>query len=125
MRGRVYTTRGAARSTATSRNFLRYGYWTTSFAPVVNSGVVDPRFFEIYYHNPPLTPWLTSISFLIFGVHEWSARLVPLLFSLGTMALVFKFAKAEYGKAAALCALLVLSVLPIEAYYAAHLDPNS
>jgi 4-amino-4-deoxy-L-arabinose transferase-like glycosyltransferase len=108
-----------------ARNFLRYGYWATSFAPVVNSGVVDPRFFDIYYHHPPLTAWLTSVSFLIFGVHEWSARLVPLLFSLGTMALVFRFTKAEYGKGAALCALLVLSVLPVDAYYAAHLDPNS
>ena len=108
-----------------ARNFLRYGYWTTSFAPVVNSGVVEPRLFEIYYHHPPLAAWLTSVSFLIFGVHEWSARLVPLIFSLATMALVFQFAKAEYGKGGALCAFLVVAVLPVDAYYAAHLDPNS
>jgi 4-amino-4-deoxy-L-arabinose transferase-like glycosyltransferase len=108
-----------------ARNFLRYGYWTTSFAPVVNSGVVDPRLFNIYYHHPPLTAWFTSVSFLLFGVHEWSARLVPLVFSLATMALVFQFANAEYGKGAALSALVVVAVLPVEAYYAAHLDPNS
>lgn len=108
-----------------ARNFVRYGYWSTAFAPVVNSGVVDPSQFELYYHHPPLTMWLTSVSFHVFGVHEWSARLAPLIFSLLTMALVFQFAMAVFGKATALCALLFVAVLPVDAYYASHLDPNS
>ncbi|MDQ3188958.1 MAG: glycosyltransferase family 39 protein [Pseudomonadota bacterium] len=108
-----------------ARNFLRYGYWATAFAPVVNTGVVDPSQFEIYYHHPPLSIWLTSVSFHVFGVHEWSARLPPLVFSLLTMGLVFAFAKAAYGKATALCALLFIAVLPVEAYYATHVDTNS
>jgi len=108
-----------------ARNFLRYGYWTTAFAPVVNSGVVEPSQFEIYYHHPPMTMWLVSLSFRVFGVHEWSARLVPLVFSFLTMALVFQFARSAYGKGAALCALVVMSVLPAEAYYATHVDPYS
>ena len=108
-----------------ARNFLRYGYWATAFAPVVNSGVVDPAQFQFYYHHPPMTMWLTSISFFAFGVHEWSARLVPLVFSLLTMALVFEFARSAYGKVAALCTLMVMAALPVDAYYAAHVDPNS
>ena len=108
-----------------ARNFLRYGYWTTAFAPIVNSGIVDPSQFDIYYHHPPMTMWLTSVSFLAFGVHEWSARLVPLIFSLLTMALVFEFARSAYGKGAALCALVFMTVLPVEAYYATHVEPNS
>jgi len=107
-----------------ARNFVRYG-WATAFAPVVNSGVVDPSQFELYYHHPPLTMWLTAVSFQAFGVHEWSARLAPLSFSLLTMALVFEFARAGFGKGTALCALLFMAVLPIDAYYASHLDPNS
>jgi 4-amino-4-deoxy-L-arabinose transferase-like glycosyltransferase len=108
-----------------ARNFVRYGYWTTAFAPVVNSGMVDPSQFNFYYHHPPMTMWLTSVSFLAFGVHEWSARLVPLIFSLLTMALVFEFARSAYGNGVALCALAVMAVLPADAYYATHVDPNS
>lgn len=108
-----------------ARNFLRYGYWTTMFAPVVNSGIVEPGQFEFYYHHPPMTMWLTSVSFLAFGVHEWSARLVPLVFSFLTLALVFEFARSAYGKGTALCALAVMAALPVDAYYAAHVDPNS
>jgi 4-amino-4-deoxy-L-arabinose transferase-like glycosyltransferase len=120
----VHNSWGGAFYGNVARNFLRYG-WSTAFAPVVNSGVVDPSQFEIYYHHPPMTMWLTSLSFLVFGVHEWSARLVPLFFSFMTMALVFVFARSAFGRGAALCALAVFAVLPIDAYYGAHVDPNS
>jgi 4-amino-4-deoxy-L-arabinose transferase-like glycosyltransferase len=108
-----------------ARNFVRYGYWATSFAPVVNSGVVDLSEFEIYYHHPPLSMWLTSLSFHAFGVHEWSARLAPLIFSLLTMGVVFVFASSAFGKETGLYALLFMAVIPVDAYYATHLDTNS
>jgi 4-amino-4-deoxy-L-arabinose transferase-like glycosyltransferase len=91
---------------------------------VVNTGVVDPSQFEFYYHHPLLGVWLTSLSFHAFGVHEWSARLAPLIFSLLTMVLVFEFARAAFGKATALFALLFMAVLPVDAYYATQVEPN-
>jgi 4-amino-4-deoxy-L-arabinose transferase-like glycosyltransferase len=106
-----------------ARNFVRYGYLETKLASVVNSGVVEPSQFQFYAHHPPLGVWLTSISFHVFGVHEWSARLLPLLFSMLTMALVFHMARVALGRGAALCALAFAAVLPVDAYYATHLDP--
>lgn len=60
-----------------ARNFVKYGYRGTQFGPVVNSGYVPASEFKFYYHYPPLLVWLVSVSYLIFGVHEWSATYVP------------------------------------------------
>jgi 4-amino-4-deoxy-L-arabinose transferase-like glycosyltransferase len=119
----VHNAWGGAFYSTIARNFLRYGFGATHFAPVTNTGVVDPSHFEIYYHHPVLTMWLTSVSFRIFGVQEWSARLAPLLFSLATMGLVVVMAREVFGRATALLALFFLAVVPVDVYYATHLDP--
>ena len=105
-----------------ARNFVKYGYWTTEFGPVANSGTVSSDKFEYYYHYPSLLVWLISASFHAFGVHEWSARLVPLLFSVSLMALVFVFARRLFTENIALLALLFTAIMPIEGYYGAHVD---
>ncbi|MEM9369429.1 MAG: glycosyltransferase, partial [Planctomycetota bacterium] len=48
--------------------------------------------FKTYYDKPPLLYWLVASSFSVFGVHEWSARLVPAFAALGTLLLVVWFA---------------------------------
>ncbi len=106
-----------------ARNLVRYGYLATGLAPIVSTGVVDPSHFQLYYHHPLLSMLVTSVSFHAFGVHEWSARLAPLIFSLMTMGLVFQFAREEFGRITALVALIFFALIPVEAYYATHLDP--
>ena len=106
-----------------ARNFVRYGYLQTEFAPVVSTGLVDPSQFEVYYHHPVLSMWLTGLSFHAFGIHEWSARLAPLVFGLLTIALVLAFARSAWGNGAALLSAAFLALLPVDAYYATHLDP--
>jgi 4-amino-4-deoxy-L-arabinose transferase-like glycosyltransferase len=105
-----------------ARNFLRYGYWQTHFAPVANSGLVPVGEFEYYYHYPPLLVWLISLSYQVFGVHEWSARLVPLSFSVLLMGLVYMFSRQAFSDNVAILSLLFCAVLPIESYYGAHVD---
>jgi 4-amino-4-deoxy-L-arabinose transferase-like glycosyltransferase len=107
-----------------ARNFLQYGVRETRLAPVVSTGLVDPSRFEFYYHHPPLTMWLTAAGFAAFGVHEWVARLAPLVFSLLTIVLVAGFARRLFGPSAALLAALFMAVIPGDVYYGAHLDPN-
>ena len=121
----VHNAWGGAFYSIVARNFLRYGALATSLAPVVNSGVVEPSQFEIYFHHPVLSMWLTAVSFRIFGIHEWSARVVPLVFSLMTMATVFHIAWSAYDRKHAILALLFMAVLPVDAYYATHVDPNN
>ena len=105
-----------------ARNYLIYGYGTTLLGPVANTGPVTPAEFEFYYHYPPLQVLLVSLSYQVFGVHEWSARLVSLLFSLLSMGVVYAFARRAFAAPAAPLALLFLAVMPIENFYGAHVD---
>jgi 4-amino-4-deoxy-L-arabinose transferase-like glycosyltransferase len=113
---------GGAMFGTIARNTVHYGLWQTRFGPVVNSGEASPEQFRFYYHYPPLLVWLVSLSYHVFGVHEWSARLVPLGFSLASLALVFVFARRVFSDDVGLAALLFGAVMPIENYYGAHVD---
>ncbi len=59
-----------------------------------------------YMEKPPLLYWLTALSFSLFGVAEWSARLVPALSSLCCVGLLLRFGttvgKQQAGRFAAI-----------------------
>ncbi len=59
-----------------------------------------------YMEKPPLLYWLTALSFSLFGLAEWSARLVPALSSLCCVGLLLRFGvavgKPQVGRLAAL-----------------------
>ena len=44
-----------------------------------------------YMEKPPLLFWLTALSFQLFGLNEFAARLVSALASLGCVALILRF----------------------------------
>lgn len=113
---------GGAMYGGIARNTVRYGWWATGFGPVTNSGRVSPEHFEYYYHYPPLLNWMVSSAFSVFGVHEWSARIVPILFSVALMVLIFVLAQRLFSNGVAMIALLFSSVIPVEAFYGAHVD---
>jgi 4-amino-4-deoxy-L-arabinose transferase-like glycosyltransferase len=48
---------------------------------------------EPYSHKPPLLFWLIHLSWVIFGVNEYSARLIPPLFALASLYLSSSVAK--------------------------------
>lgn len=63
-----------------------------------------------YLEKPPLLYWLTALSFAIFGVSEWSARLVPALSSLACIAMLLQFGLAvRRPRAGRLAALMLAS----------------
>ena len=47
---------------------LRSGDWLT---PTLNG--------LPFFHKPPLFYWITAASMSVFGLHEWAARLAPVL----------------------------------------------
>ncbi|MGR8981405.1 MAG: ArnT family glycosyltransferase [Gammaproteobacteria bacterium] len=49
---------------------------------------------EIYSHKPPLLFWLMQLSWRLFGVNEWSLRLISPLFGLATLFLAIPLARA-------------------------------
>ncbi|MBU2972459.1 glycosyltransferase family 39 protein [Pseudoalteromonas sp. C2R02] len=61
-----------------------------------------------FWGKPPLYAWLSVISFTVFGVSEFSARLPHFLCGLLTLALVFQLTNKALGKEKAIAACLVL-----------------
>ncbi len=107
-----------------ARNYVRYGYLATRLAPVTSTGDTPADEWRYYLTHPPFIGLAVSLSFHLFGEHEWSARIVPLLFSLANILLVFRLASSLWSRKTALLAAAILSFVPMEVVYATHVDPQ-
>lgn len=65
-----------------------------------------------YFHKPPLYYWLTELSFSVFGVHAWAARVPSLLAAWGGACGLYVFVRRHRGAATASLTLLILCTLP-------------
>ena len=69
-----------------------------------------------FFHKPPLLHWLQALSMTVFGVHPWSARLVPALHAglmLLGMTLLFIAALAFYRSRPPMAiALIIFAAMP-------------
>jgi 4-amino-4-deoxy-L-arabinose transferase-like glycosyltransferase len=108
-----------------ARNYLRYGYLETRFAPVVSTGRVPAEERRYYLTHPPGIGLAVSFSFALFGEHEWSARLVPLAFTLGSILLVFRLGEKIFSsRDVGLLAEALFALAPLGTLYGAHVDPQ-
>jgi len=67
---------------------------------------------EPYLDKPPLLYWLVMLSYSIFGVHDWAARLVPALAVHATVLLTYLVGRRGFGERVAFRAALVLTLTP-------------
>lgn len=51
---------------------------------------------EPYSHKPPLLFWITNLIWAVTGPHLWAARLIPILFVMGTAFLLVPLSKALF-----------------------------
>src|SRR5207247_11440901 len=65
-----------------------------------------------YLDKPPLLYWLVMGSYKLFGVHDWSARLVPALAIHGAVLLVYFLGRRSLGERSAFWGALLLSLAP-------------
>src|SRR5207247_5609537 len=54
-----------------------------------------------YFDKPPLLYWLVMLSYWVFGVHDWAARLVPALAVHACVLLVYLIGRRGFGGGAA------------------------
>lgn len=66
-----------------------------------------------YSHKPPLLFWLIDLNWALFGVNGITLRLIPVLFSLGNIAMVYRIALGlwEEREVARYAALILSSTL--------------
>ena len=81
-----------------ARNMLTSGDWVTARLDGV-----------IYLEKPPLIYWLIAISYKIFGVHDWAARIPMALSSIALCWLTAAFGIWAFGKRAGFYAGLCMS----------------
>jgi 4-amino-4-deoxy-L-arabinose transferase-like glycosyltransferase len=86
-----------ARYAEIPRQMLVEGRWLT---PVLHG--------EDYLQKPPLLYWLIMLSYQIFGVHDWAARLVPSTAGILVVLVTYGWARRTIGPRAALAGGVML-----------------
>jgi 4-amino-4-deoxy-L-arabinose transferase-like glycosyltransferase len=85
------------RNAEKAREILLLNDWVTpheNFLPVLD--------------KPMSFYWLVAFAYKIFGIVEWSARLPSVLFALGCLLLVYRFARQWWGSWEAIWSVLIL-----------------
>lgn len=99
-----------------ARNYLRLGLFKTQLGQVTEFGQINqPESF--YTHYPPLLTLLMAGWFKIFGVGDWQARLVPFLFFLGSLWILFKLFNYLKFKPWAAFSGLAVGLTPMWRYF--------
>lgn len=95
------------RYASVAQEMVTSGNWLTPMLPMPEGTVP-------YLGKPPLHFWLTSISYKLFGVDEWTSRLPSFLATLLTVLAIFSFSRFLFGpREAAISVLIFLSsVMP-------------
>jgi hypothetical protein len=83
------------------REMLARGEWTVPYLQG-----------QPYLDKPPLLYWLVMLSYRTFGLHDWSARLVPALALHGCILLTYFFGRRLVGDRPAFWGALILAVAP-------------
>jgi 4-amino-4-deoxy-L-arabinose transferase-like glycosyltransferase len=65
-----------------------------------------------YLDKPPLLYWLVMLSYSVFGVHDWAARLVPALAVHLTVLVVYGVGRRSLGERPAFWGALLLALAP-------------
>lgn len=65
-----------------------------------------------YFHKPPLYYWLTELSFSLFGVHPWAARVPSWLAAWGAAAALYYFVRRYRDATTAALTVLILATMP-------------
>lgn len=109
-----------------ARNWVRYGFIAVKFGSATNSGPVVNNEFT-YYVNHPLVLFniFISLSYRVLGVHEWSARLVPIAFSLGSLAVLYLLVRRFWDDTVAIWSLTFMAIMPLTGYYGRNVSPHS
>lgn len=113
---------GALYSQAAHNN-LRAGLAVTGGVPAtLYFGPLPIPAGAYYVHHPVLMPLMVTGAVAVFGETEWAAKLVPILCSLATAALLWFLVRDTIGQRAAALVIAFFVTLPMELHYGAIVD---
>ena len=88
-------------------NYYRHGF--AFLYPQILWGGSGPGYVEM---ECPLIPYLTACLYLLFGVRDWVALLIPMASGLGLSVTTYLLAKRSFGELAGLIAGLLVALSP-------------
>jgi hypothetical protein len=100
-----------------ARNHVRYGLGFTHGYGTWGDTVAPPSSPQRYLSHPPLLALFTASSLAVFGDHEWSARLVPIVATLGSALLLTTITARLGGAALGALAGFFFVTLPLTAWF--------
>lgn len=100
-----------------ARNYLQIDIAKTRLAPITVAGTVNKVDWKYYNHYPITLPIIIAASLAVFGVHEWSIRLVPLVFSLLMLGSFYMLCRRFFHPLVGIFGLASVLVTPMLIYY--------
>lgn len=76
--------------------------------------------------QPPVLPWLILILWKIAGIHLWLARIIIVVFSLGSVVLAYYICRELTGKKElSIYAALFMAIMPIAVFFGRNIQPET
>jgi hypothetical protein len=72
-----------------------------------------------------VTPFLTSLLYTVWGVRDWVGRIVPILFSLGTVVYFYRLIAMHFSERLALFSSFAFVILPLNVFFSRVLMPDA
>lgn len=95
-----------------AKNYNLFGFWETRLGQIVSVSKTMPDKPEYYLHHPPLISVVEALLFRLFGNGFWVGRLAVILFSVGSLILIYLIAGKLADKEYALIAAFVFTFMP-------------
>lgn len=100
-----------------ARNYLQIDLTKTKLAPITVAGTENKADWEYYNHYPITYPFMVAGSMAVFGDHEWSIRLVSLIFSLLTLGAFYLLCRRFFHPLVGIFGIISILATPMFIYY--------
>ena len=105
-----------------ARNHIQYGLAYTALYCTWGDTATPPPAPERYLNHPPLIALWTALPLVVLGDHEWTARLVPIAATLGSVVLLMVIVEGLGGPLLGVLAGFFFAALPLTVYFGRMID---
>ncbi|NLM44044.1 MAG: phospholipid carrier-dependent glycosyltransferase [Clostridiales bacterium] len=105
---------------AIARNFIEDRF--NIFYPQFNYDGPKPNYVQLEFQ---ITTFLIALLYKTFGYHYYLARLVPIMFFLGSSIFIYLIAKTYYSKPTAWFSVIAYAIMPMNIFYSRAIMPES
>lgn len=95
-----------------AHNFNKFGHVQTKLAPIISVSEKYPANPEYFFHHPTLLSFTESFLFKLLGEEFWVGRLTVILFSLGSLLLIYLIGKNLLNETFGVISALIFTLIP-------------